>query len=76
MAIAPSPVPPAAVDLETGRLRPQTETERRARSAALVRALDDLDRIGDETDTDERWAEVFRGIDEGRPHRPLFQGKY
>ena len=30
----------------------------------------------DETDTDEVWAEVFRSIDEGRPHRKLFEGMY
>lgn len=74
MTVAPTSVPAGAVDRETGRLRPVTSEERRARSAALARALDDIAEITDETDTDERWAEVFRGIDEARPERPLFEG--
>jgi len=27
-------------------------------------------------DTDDIWAKIYRGIDEGRPHRKLFEGMY
>jgi hypothetical protein len=64
------------IDPATGKARPLSDEERRARSEALDRALDEIAAIGDETDTDEIWADVFRGIDEGRPHRPLFEGYY
>jgi hypothetical protein len=76
MAIAPTPAPPHGIDLETGRLLSLTDEQRRARSEALARALDQIDTITDATDTDEVWADVMRGIDEGRPHRPLFEGSY
>lgn len=74
MAIAPVLPRPCAIDPETGGLLPLTEDLRRARSQALARVLDQVERITDETDTDGRWAEVCRYIDEGRPHRPLFGG--
>ncbi len=67
--------PRSAVD-RNGRLLPHSEAERRARSAELARALDEIDAITDETDTDATWAEVYRGIDAERPHRPLFEGLY
>ena len=35
-----------------------------------------LHQITDESDTDENWREVYRNIDAGRPHRPLFKGMY
>jgi hypothetical protein len=64
------------IDPATGKARPLTDEERRVRSEALRRALDEIAEIADETDTDEIWADVFRGIDESRPHRPLFEGRY
>ena len=73
MAIAPNPTPESAVDPRTGLLLPMTDEVRKARSEALNQVLDELAEITDETDTDENWREVFRGIDEGRPHRPLFR---
>lgn len=76
MAIAPTPVPPGAVDASTGRLKPLTDREREARTEALGRALDEIAGMTDETDTDEVWRDVMRGIDEARPHRPLFEGSY
>jgi excisionase family DNA binding protein len=74
IAITPTPARPSSVDPQTGRLLPLTDEERRERSEALGRALDHVDQITDSTDTDERWAEVQRNIDEGRPDRPLFGG--
>jgi|GEM_PF-1084450 len=77
LADAAGPIPafgPAAVD-ERGRIA-LTAEEWEARRAAALRALDAIAAITDETDTDETWREVFRGIDEGRPHRKLFEGMY
>lgn len=76
MAIAHKSTNPNAVGLKTGRLLPLTEAQRKARSEALARALDEIDEITDETDTDETWRDIFRSIDEGRPDRPLFEGQY
>ncbi|MEO6811248.1 MAG: hypothetical protein ABI353_19230 [Isosphaeraceae bacterium] len=67
------PLPNSGVD-QDGRLIPLDSHERAAQSEALARALDDIDAITDETDTDETWAAVFQGIDAGRPHRTLFEG--
>ena len=76
MATASTPSRPGSVDIATGRLRPLTDQERRERTAALRVALDEVAGITDETDTDEVWRDVMRGIDEARPHRPLFEGSY
>jgi excisionase family DNA binding protein len=76
MTVAPTPARSGDVDRETGRLIPISDEERQARFEALSRALDEIDQITDETDTVERWADVYRGIDEGRPERPLFHGQY
>jgi hypothetical protein len=76
MSVGPTPSRPGAIDTTTGRLRPLTDQEPKARSEALARALDEIADMTDETDTDEVWSEVMRGIDEGRPHRRLFEGMY
>jgi excisionase family DNA binding protein len=76
MAIAPTPSRPGAVDPETGRLLPVTEEQRKERSAKLAAAIARRAQTTDASDTDEVWREVFRGIDESRPHRPLFEGQY
>lgn len=74
MPIAPTPQAPT-IDQQTGRLLPLSDEQREARTEAMARAFEEWPEA-DETDTDERWADVFRGIDESRPHRPLFAGKY
>ena len=57
----------------SGRLVLRSEAQRKAHSAELRAALDDIATIGpDATDAEEVWDEVFRGIDASRPHRPLF----
>jgi hypothetical protein len=68
--------PPIPVDPATGRMLPISDEERAARRAAAIRAIKAIRRITDETDTDELWREVYRGIDESRPHRKLFEGMY
>ena len=69
--------PPSSDSVDAcGRLRVRSESERLTHSAALREALDDIDAIGqDASDTPEIWAEVFRGIDAARPHRPLLQDR-
>jgi hypothetical protein len=68
--------PPLPVDPATGRLLPMFDEEQAARRAAAIRAIKVISQITDETDTDERWEEVYRNIDTGRPHRKLFEGMY
>jgi hypothetical protein len=75
MSVTKTP-PQGSIDPTTGWLRPLTAQERKSRSEALGRALIDIAEMTDETDTDEVWGEVMRGIDESRPHRPLFEGSY
>ena len=54
-----------------------SEDERKAHFERVRRALEKLDAMpADETETDEIWAAVMRGIDEGRPERKLFEGRY
>ncbi len=75
--LGPIPTFPAlALDPETGRMLPISEEEKAARRDAVLRMLRVLHQITDDSDTDENWREVFRNIDAGRPHRPLFQGLY
>jgi hypothetical protein len=68
--------PPLALDPETGRMLLITDEELAARREASIRMLAVLEHITDENDTDEKWREVYRNIDAGRPHRPLFEGLY
>ena len=68
--------PPLALDPETGRILPVSDEELAARRDAALRMLAVLDQITDESDTDEKWREVYRNIDACRPHRPLFTGLY
>ena len=59
---------------DRGKLIPLHDEELRLHNAEAIRALDEIAGLSDETDTQEVWDEVYRGIDEGRPHRPLFEG--
>jgi hypothetical protein len=68
--------PPVALDPMTGRMLPISDEEIAARRDAVLRMLKVLHQITDESDTDENWREVYRNIDAGRPHRPLFKGLY
>ena len=69
-------LPKSGVDA-CGRILPMSEDERKAHFERVRRALEKLDAMpADETETDEIWAAVMRGIDEGRPERKLFEGRY
>jgi hypothetical protein len=69
------PLDPRPID-ENGRLLPISEEERKARSERLQAMLKELETMRGQTDTEDRWREVMRGIDQGRPERPLFKGQY
>jgi hypothetical protein len=72
----PIPIfPPRAFD-EHGRLIPLSDAERAARRSAAQRIRAVISRLTDVIDTEEAWREFYRGIDDQRPHRPLFEGMY
>jgi hypothetical protein len=73
MAIV-QPAETPLIDPTTGKLRPLSDEEHRACSEALHRGLEEIDSITDETDTDEVWDEVFRGLAAARPPYPPGNG--
>jgi hypothetical protein len=68
--------PRRTVDPALGAVPPLSEEEQAARASAVGRAMKVIASITDETDTDERWAEIMRDLDACRPHRKLFEGMY
>ena len=68
--------PPLPLDPATGQLLSMSDQEIAARRDAAIRAIKALGRMTDENDDDSLWKEVYRNIDEGRPHRKLFEGMY
>ena len=59
-----------------GRVRPLSIEAQQQRNDSAIQALDVVEEIVDETDSDEVWREVFRDIDASRPHRKLFEWMY
>jgi hypothetical protein len=54
-----------------------TAEERRAWSEAARRRLTEIARMTDDTgEPPDSLEQMMRGIDEHRPHRPLFEGMY
>jgi hypothetical protein len=70
------PLPPSGLGPD-GKIIHMNEEERRAWCEAACRRLSEIagmtDPEGEPSDSMER---MMRGIDEGRPHRPLFKGLY
>ena len=68
------PLPPSGLGPD-GKLKIETEEERRQRLESARRRLREIAEIPDDPDDppDEDW---MRGIDEMRPHRPVFKGSY
>lgn len=66
--------PPRVLDGH-GRLLPVAPEERAARRDAAIRVLKALRDLPDDDPQGIEEA-MMRGIDEGRPHRPLFEGMY
>jgi hypothetical protein len=52
-----------------------TEEERRQRLESVRRRLAEIEQMTDE-DPPGAFEEFMRGLDEGRPHRPMFKGYY
>jgi hypothetical protein len=62
------------IDPTTGKLRPLSDEEQRVRAESVHRSLEEIAEITDETDTDEVWDEVFRGLAAARPPYPPGNG--
>ncbi|MFI5457343.1 MAG: hypothetical protein ACHRXM_18010 [Isosphaerales bacterium] len=67
-------LPPSGLGPD-GKLKMETEEVRRQRLESARRRLREIAEIPDDPDDppDEEW---MRGIDEMRPHRPVFKGSY
>jgi hypothetical protein len=72
--LKPGSVPPSGLGPD-GKLKIETEAERRQRLELARRRLREIAEIPNDPDDppDEEW---MRGIDEMRPHRPVFKGSY
>ena len=69
-----NPTETPIIDPATGRLRPLSDEERSARFESLRRTLEELAGIADESDTEEVWDEIFRGLAAARPEYPPADG--
>jgi hypothetical protein len=76
MSLSGHPLTPHRGLDDRGKLIPLRDEELRSHNAEAIRALDEIAELSDATDTEEVWDDVYRGIDEGRPHRRLFEGLY
>jgi hypothetical protein len=69
-------LPPSALGPD-GKFIPMTDEERRAWCEAARRRLAEIAQMTDEEgEPPDAMEQMMRGIDEGRPHRPLFKGMY
>jgi hypothetical protein len=67
-------LPPSCLGPD-GKLRIMTDEERRQLLESARRRLAEIDQMTDE-DPPGAFEEFMRGLDEGRPHRPMFKGYY
>ncbi len=67
-------LPPSCLGPD-GKFRSMSEEEKREYLESARRRLDEIEQMTDE-DPPGSFEEFMRGIDEGRPHRPLFTGYY
>jgi hypothetical protein len=58
-----------------GKLRLESEEERRTRLESVRRRFAEIEQMMDE-DPPGAFEEFMRGLDEGRPHRPMYKGYY
>jgi hypothetical protein len=72
--LKPGPLPPSGLGPD-GKLKIETEDERRQRLESARRLLHEIAEIPNDPGDppDEEW---MRAIDEMRPHRPVFKGCY
>jgi hypothetical protein len=67
-------LPPSCLGPD-GKLRKMSDEERRQLLESARRRLAEIDQLTDE-DPPGAFEEFMRGLDEGRPHRPMFKGYY
>ena len=72
--VKPESLPPSCLGPD-GKFKREREEERRKRLESARQRLREIAQIPNEPNDppDEEW---MRGIDEMRPHRPLFEGCY
>jgi hypothetical protein len=69
-------LPPSCLGLD-GKLPKMSEEEHRRYIESAMRRLDEVEQIPDgDDDPRDALEQMMRGIDETRPHRPLFEGYY
>jgi hypothetical protein len=67
-------LPPSGLGPD-GKLLRLSDIERRERRESARRRLAEIAQLPDD-DPPGAFEEFMRGIDEGRPHRPMFKGQY
>lgn len=67
-------LPPSCLGPD-GKLPRMSDEERRERLESVRRRLAEIEEMTDD-DPPGAFEEFMRGLDEGRPHRPMFKGYY
>ncbi len=67
-------LPPSCLGPD-GKLRKMSEEERQQHLESARRRLAEIDQMTDE-DPPGAFEEFMRGLDQSRPHRPMFKGYY
>jgi hypothetical protein len=72
----PGNIPPSCLGPD-GKPRVFSEEEHRQYIESALRRLDEIAEIPDgDEDPPDALEQMMKGIDEGRPHRPMFNGYY
>jgi hypothetical protein len=74
LELKPEFLPPSCLGPD-GKFKPMSEEEHRQYIESALRRLDQIEQMTDD-DPPGAFEEIIRGIDEGRPQRPLFKGYY
>jgi hypothetical protein len=72
--VRPQTIPPSCLGPD-GKLRLESDEERRNRLESVRRRFAEIEQMTDE-DPPGAFEEFMRGLDEGRPHRPMFKEYY
>ncbi len=72
--LKPGPLPPSCLGPD-GKLRQMSDEERLERLESIRRRMAEIDQMTDD-DPPGAFEEFLRGLDEGRPHRPMYKGYY
>ena len=67
---------PAPLVDARGRVRRLTPEERAERTAKIRALFEPIESEPSTPEEEATYREILRGIDEGRPQRPLFEGMY